>query len=142
MQTIYYTFNNLIPLEEAPNDGASSKEPGKTGEDTEDDYENVEKYLLFQKLRTLKYRLDNYNTDIEDEKLKRLKEVSYMIDVLINFFNAFEYKKINEMIEAIADELEKDMDIKAYPEKNDKKEKDEKNSDKEKNNGDMNNVKQ
>lgn len=77
--------------------------------------ENIQKYILFNKIVDLKYQLENRNLDKID--VLKYNDCLYFLNILIQFFNSFEYNdlviKINVVLDEIAKNLKGEKEINA-----------------------------
>jgi hypothetical protein len=69
--------------------------------------ENIQKYILFNKVVDLKYQLENRNLDKVD--VLKYNDCLYFLNILIQFFNSFEFNDLVVKINVLLDEIAKNL---------------------------------
>ncbi|MEO5348926.1 MAG: hypothetical protein H7836_04705 [Magnetococcus sp. YQC-3] len=91
--------NDQIPGQEEP--------PIETGLDPvsaqELEFDSLKKYIIYNKVRELKEQLENSKIVISDD----YRKVLYFINIVLNFFDIFEYDQLVGMVDSIVTKIEK-----------------------------------
>ena len=69
--------------------------------------ENIQKYILFNKVVDLKYQLENRNLD--KVNVLEYNDCLYFLNILIQFFNSFEFNDLVVKINVVLDEIAKNL---------------------------------
>lgn len=77
--------------------------------------ENIQKYVLFNKVVNLKYQLEN--RDLHKFNTKAYNDAIYFLNVLISFFNTFEFEDLVVKINVILDEIQTNLLVSSDGEK-------------------------
>jgi len=73
--------------------------------------ENIQKYVLFNKILSLKYQLEN--SDAQKTDYETYSESLYFLNVVINFFDSFSLNDLIVTINYILDNIIKSLNLKA-----------------------------
>ena len=74
-------------------------EPLPPEEEPPEEFEGVKKYILFTKIQELKHYLDT--SVVESD------ELMYILEILLNFFDLFNYEQIVNVLDYVTDEISK-----------------------------------
>jgi len=69
--------------------------------------ENIQKCILFNKIVDLKYQLENRNLDKVD--VLKYNDSLYFLNILIQFFNTFEFNDLVVKIDVVLDMIAKNL---------------------------------
>jgi hypothetical protein len=96
-----------MPGEEAP------EEQGVSPEETQEiEFDSLKKYIIYSKIRELKDKLE----DSEIVSNENYKDVLYFLNIILNFFEIFEYDQLVGMVDNVVARIEK-MEASTKPSK-------------------------
>ncbi len=108
MQTLLY-LDYIIEAKQPQQEPAPPTPEQVQAQITAANIENVQKYVLFNKVLSLKYQLENSELQKSDYKL--FSESMYFLNVVINFFDSFSLNDLTVSINYILDNIIKTTNL-------------------------------
>jgi hypothetical protein len=113
MQTLY-NFALILEAQQAPvqDPNAPPPPPDPTevmAQINQSNNENIQKYVLFSKIVDLKYQLEN--RDLHKIDPLSYNESLYFLNILIKFFDSFQFDDLVLKVNVILDEIAKNLKV-------------------------------
>lgn len=103
MQTLLYLDYIIEAKQQAVQEPQPPSPDQVQAQITAANIENIQKYVLFNKVLSLKYQLES--SDIQKTDYKTYSESLYFLNVLISFFDSFSLNDLNTSINYVLDTI-------------------------------------
>lgn len=99
--------NEEMPPEETADPLATGEEQLSPEEIEKNNFQAIQKFILYNKLRELQYTLDDVNTINSYKNKEALIKFNKFLSYVIMFFSIFDYKQASKLTERILTEFKK-----------------------------------
>jgi hypothetical protein len=86
-----------------PAQGAPQEQGLSPDEEQELEFDALKKYIVYNKVRELKDRIEDSNIVVTED----YRRVLYFINIILNFFDIFEYDQLVGMVDNVVSRIEK-----------------------------------
>jgi hypothetical protein len=94
----------MPPGQEQPPGEEAPQEQGISPEETQEiEFDSLKKYIIYTKIREMKDKLEDSDI-VANEKYK---DVLYFLNIILNFFDIFEYDQLVGMVDNVVARIEK-----------------------------------